>query len=120
MGFSRALAAGSSGAGAATDLLGATFVQGMGKRAAATDLPDAPISDGMKKFLGPPAIVLGDNGGVSNSFCTKTLSAVAAAFITASVLSSITLWFIAGVRLFGVARLDSGGPLGASKKVVAA
>ena len=40
-----ALAAGASGAGAATDLLDATFFQGMEKPAvAATDLLDAPNS----------------------------------------------------------------------------
>ena len=68
MATAAALAAGSSGAGAATDLLDATFFQGVGKPAAATDLLDEPISDGMEKLLGSPAIVLGDNGGVSNSF----------------------------------------------------
>ena len=44
-------------------------------RAAATDLLDAPNCDCMKKFLGSPAIVLGDNGDI----CMGTLSAVAAA-----------------------------------------
>ena len=75
-----ALAAGSSGAGAAADLLDATFFQGMGKpAAAATDLLDAPNSECMKKFFGSPAIVLGDTGGVSNSICMRTLTAVACA-----------------------------------------
>ena len=64
----RALAAGVSGAGAATDLLDATFSQGTGKpAAAATDLLDAANSECMKEFFGSAAIVLGDNGGLSNS-----------------------------------------------------
>ena len=57
-------------AGAATDSLNETFFQGMGKPAAATDLLDAP---------GSAATVLGDNGGVLNSTCMVTLSAVGAA-----------------------------------------
>ena len=44
-----------------------------------SDLLDAPNSDCMKEFFGSAAIVLVDNGGVSNSMCLGTLSSVAAA-----------------------------------------
>ena len=72
-----ALAAGDFGA--ATDLLDATYLKGMGKPAgAATDLLDAPNSACMEEFFGSAAIVLGDNGEVSNSKCLGELSAVAA------------------------------------------
>ena len=60
LGMPGALAAGAFGAGAATDLL------------------DAPNSECIEEFFGSAAIVLGDNGGVSNSKCLGELSAVAA------------------------------------------
>ena len=53
LGMPGALAAGVSGAGAATYLLDAAFSQGMGKpAAAATVLLDAPNSECMKEFFG--------------------------------------------------------------------
>ena len=51
-------------AGAATELLGALFFEGMGEPvAAATDLLDALNSDRTMEFSGPTTIVLGDTGG---------------------------------------------------------
>ena len=62
-----ALAAGASGAAAATDLL------------------DAPNSGCMKEFLGSAAIVLGDNGGVSNSICLVRMLPVSRGTLAALV-----------------------------------
>ena len=72
-------------AGAATDLLDAMLVEGMGEPAgASTDLLDAPNSDCIEELSGPATIVLGDNGG-----CTAAETDLHGTYNSRGVFSSI-------------------------------